>query len=482
MTEVGLNRYPGYRDSGLRWLGNIPGHWTLRRAKYLFREVDDRSTTGDEELLSVSHLTGVTPRREKNVTMFMAESNVGHKICQPGDLVINTMWAWMAALGVAAQEGLVSPSYGVYRPLSNDLLPGYADRLLRTSTYAAEYTRRSTGVNSSRLRLYPDQFLRIPVVVPPEDEQRAIVRFIGHFDGAVSRYIRAKQKLIMLLEEQRRAIIYRAVTRGQDETVRLKPSGVEWLGDVPEHWKVPQLRRVAFARCDGPFGSGLTSAHYTQHGVRVIRLQNIGAAEFKDEDKAYISPLHYASLGDHSAMKDDLLIAGLGDERNPAGRACVAPAGIEPAMVKADCFRFRLDSSQVDPFFAALQLTATAVVASAILSTGATRQRINLTSAACRAIAFPPLAEQNTVIESICKDTAALTSGIKMLRSEISLIREYRTRLITDVVTGQFDVLEAASGLPDEGGEPGEMSLADGILEEAGEADLGMDLIEEVAE
>src|SRR6266571_3654882 len=140
-----LKPYATYKDVGLPWLGSVPAHWALRRAKYFYREVDERSATGEEELMSVSHLTGVTPRREKNVTMFLAESNVGHKLCRPGDLVINTMWAWMAALGVARQVGLVSPSYGVYRPLaSNNLLPDYADRLLRTAAYASEYTRRST--------------------------------------------------------------------------------------------------------------------------------------------------------------------------------------------------------------------------------------------------------------------------------------------------------------------------------------------------
>jgi type I restriction enzyme S subunit len=181
-----LKPYATYKDSELPWLGRVPAHWTLRRAKYFYREADERSTTGAEELMSVSHLTGVTPRREKNVTMFLAESNVGHKLCRPGDLVINTMWAWMAALGVARQLGIVSPSYGVYRPLaSNDLSPDYVDRLLRMEAYACEYTCRSTGVNSSRLRLYPEEFLRIPILSPPKVEQVAIVRFLNHIDRRI---------------------------------------------------------------------------------------------------------------------------------------------------------------------------------------------------------------------------------------------------------------------------------------------------------
>ena len=108
-----LEPYAAYANSRQDWLGSVPAHWSALRAKCLFREVDERSKTGKEELLSVSHLTGVTPRRLKTVTMFLAESNVGHKACQPGDLVINTLWAWMAALGVTRHTGIVSPTYGV---------------------------------------------------------------------------------------------------------------------------------------------------------------------------------------------------------------------------------------------------------------------------------------------------------------------------------------------------------------------------------
>ena len=123
----------------MEWLGEVPAHWGVRPAKWHFREVDERSDTGSEELLSISHLTGVTPRREKNVSKFKAESNIGHKICRPGDVVINTMWAWMAALGMARQAGIFSPSYAVYHPVGNSSLSGeYGDILLRSAPYNAE--------------------------------------------------------------------------------------------------------------------------------------------------------------------------------------------------------------------------------------------------------------------------------------------------------------------------------------------------------
>ena len=157
----------------------MPEHWEIRRAKYLYKEVNERSETGTEQLLSVSHRTGVT-QRKSNVTMFLPESNIGHKICQPGDIVINTMWAYMAALGVARKRGLVSPSYNVYRPHNIERLnDDYIDPLLRTEAYRTNYLVRSTGITDSRLRLYPESFLEIPFLYPPRAEQDAIVEYIA---------------------------------------------------------------------------------------------------------------------------------------------------------------------------------------------------------------------------------------------------------------------------------------------------------------
>lgn len=265
-----LKPYAEYADSGHDWLGSIPAHWGLLRAKRLFREVDERSTTGKEELLSVSHITGVTPRRLKTVTMFMAESNVGHKVCRPGDLVINTLWAWMGALGVTRHTGIVSPAYGVYRPLGNGgILPGYADHLLRTPLYAAEYQRRSTGVNSSRLRLYPEQFLRVPVLVPPVAEQAAIVRFLRWATGRLDHAIRAKRKVIALLTEQKQGVINRAVTLGLNQAVMHKPTGVSCLGDIPKHWEQRALWTLSKLRAErNPTGLPLLSVFLDRGVIR----------------------------------------------------------------------------------------------------------------------------------------------------------------------------------------------------------------------
>ncbi|MEZ4294567.1 MAG: hypothetical protein R3B70_06300 [Polyangiaceae bacterium] len=201
------------KDSGVPWLGEIPSHWKILRAKHLYREVDERTTTGAEELLSVSHITGVTPRSEKNVTMFKAESYAGHKLCRPGDLVINTMWAWMAALGVSRFTGIVSPAYAVYRPLADQaLVDTYADALLRIRPYVSNYIVRSTGIRASRLRLYPDQFFRVPIIVPPREEQQKIVDHFNENTAGLSSAITQADREIALIREYRTSLVADVVT------------------------------------------------------------------------------------------------------------------------------------------------------------------------------------------------------------------------------------------------------------------------------
>ncbi len=209
----GLDPSVPLKPSGVEWIGDIPEHWEIQSAKSYYKEVDDRSLTGEEELLSVSHITGVTPRSQKNITMFMASSYLGHKLCKPGDLVINTMWAWMGAMGVSKQIGIVSPSYGVYRPIrAENFLEEYLDLLLRTQPYINEYICRSTGIRSSRLRLYPEQFLRMKIIFPPIVEQRVILERIKTETSAIDNAISNTQKEIFLLQEYRTRLIADVVT------------------------------------------------------------------------------------------------------------------------------------------------------------------------------------------------------------------------------------------------------------------------------
>ena len=209
----GLNPEAPMRDSGIEWIGEIPAHWSIKRAKYIFREVDERSQDGQQELLSVSHLTGVTPRSEKNVSMFMAEDYTGSKMCRKDDLVFNIMWAWMGALGVADRTGIVSSSYGIFRQLKPGTLnPQYLEMLLKTTTYIEHYNKVSTGLHSSRLRFYGHMFMAMEIGFPSREEQDSIVAHLDIESEKINKATDLLEQQIGKLKEYKATLINSAVT------------------------------------------------------------------------------------------------------------------------------------------------------------------------------------------------------------------------------------------------------------------------------
>ena len=250
------------------------------------------------------------------------------------------------------------------RPHTGRILGSFLFHALRSQAVASQFRVNANGVTRYGLSHAAIRSVLLPVPTLPE--QAIIASFLDHAERRIQRYIRAKESMIKLLDEHKQATIRKAVTGQIDVRTgksyrEYKDSRVQYLGRIPQRWRAMPLGRLTISRCDGPFGSGLKSSHYTDDGIRVVRLQNIGCGEFNDLDAAFIDPAHYATLGDHTVRPNDLLIAGLGDPRHPAGRACVAPTNISPAMVKADCFRFRVDEKALCPEFVALQLTTTAL-------------------------------------------------------------------------------------------------------------------------
>jgi type I restriction enzyme S subunit len=209
------------KESGIKSIGRVPAHWDVAQNRLVFQEINNESTDGEGELLSVSEKTGVTPKSEVDVHMIESENLEGYKIVRKGDLVINTMWAWKGAAGIAPKGGLVSPDYHVYRP--NDLmLPEFADLLYRSPPYVAEMSSYSKGVWKSRKRLYPDVFLRMDTLVPPKEEQKRIVKRIKQEKEDIRTLRNELVDSIGLLKEKRQALITAAVTGQIDVSEELK--------------------------------------------------------------------------------------------------------------------------------------------------------------------------------------------------------------------------------------------------------------------
>jgi type I restriction enzyme, S subunit len=464
----GLRPYPDVAAPGADWLPGLPSHWELHRAKAHFREVDERSLRGDEELLSVSHKTGVTPRSQKNVTMFMAETYEGHKTCLPGDIVVNTLWAWMAALGSSKHVGIVSPAYGVYRQRDEAAFdPRYLDYLLRTEAYRGEYLRASRGITTSRLRLYPPDFLNIPFIQPPLDEQRLIVRFLDWHGAMTGKLIRAKRRLIALLNEQKQSIIHRAVTRGLDPAATLKPSGVDWLGDVPEHWEV---KRFKFACQVNP----RTTAPCEDDLVTFLPMENVGTTG--QVDFSVQRPASDVSTGYTPFQQGDLILAKITPcfENGKGARLHAMPTEIGYGSTEFIVLRPRqgllADYAYlltIDPVF---RLRGTEA-----MTGSAGQQRVSPDFVANWVIGLPPEDEQSTICAYVREHTAEFDIAIHKVQSEVRFIQEFCTRLIADVVTGQLDVRAVAASLPD----VVEADIADDLTDDDDLGDDANDLIDE---
>jgi len=287
----------------------------------------------------------------------------------------------------------------------------------------------SVAAGANIYHLSAERVRALPLRIPPLDEQRRIASFLDSETSAITRMEGARRRQIQLLRE-------RLASRWNVLVADLG-SAHGWIA----------LRRFMLSITDGPFGSGLTSDHYSGEGARVIRLGNIGQAAFRNTDKAYV-PLAYArQLKRHEARAGDLLIAGLGDENQPLGRACVAPEDIGPAIVKADCFRVRLDQRKVTHRYAAWALSSPPVVEQvALLARGSTRARINLSVARTLMIPVPPLRDQEATCDALADARDELSSIEQRCAFQLTLLAERRQALITAAVTGQIDVTTARRG------------------------------------
>lgn len=241
----GIKPYSAYQTCKTSWLPPVPSHWEVRRIKTVLQEVDRRSRSGEEPLLSLRMQAGLVDHHLSGGKRIPPSALIGYKHVLPGEIVMNRMRAAIGLFARARSAGLVSPDYAIFHP-SSSISADYAVELFKTSIMASVFRLESRGLGTGEsgfLRLYTDRFGILPIPLPPPDEQAAIVRFLDHANQRIERCIRGKRKLIALLNEQKQAIIHRAVTRGLDPNVPMKDSGVPWLGQIPAHWECAALRR-----------------------------------------------------------------------------------------------------------------------------------------------------------------------------------------------------------------------------------------------
>lgn len=384
---------------------SYPSRWPLYRGKQLFHVIDERSKDGTEELLSVSHITGITPRSQKNVTMFQAESLIGYKLCQVGDIAANTMWTWQGAIGVSDYAGVVSPAYNVYRQNGDIFNPRFLDMLLRERGLVDVYHSLSTGIRPSRLRLYPDVFLTIRFPVPTRDEQDQMVRYLDWKTSSVNRLIKQKRQEILELNDLKRAIIYRVATKGLCPNAPMRNSGELWLGSIPEHWELGKAKRfVHIANGSDPKTDG------------DIPVYGSGKEPFKTCGEYKNGPA--VLLGRKGSIKNPAYIESSYWNVDTAFdvKTIVKDYSLKYFYYLAECFDYDYYTTQT----AIPSMTQTDY------------ENIR--------IPVPSLDEQECIVSFLDKKCSEIELMIENIQSYIQMLSEFKLQLLSDVITGKIDV------------------------------------------
>ncbi|OKK04731.1 hypothetical protein AMK26_15620 [Streptomyces sp. CB03234] len=350
----------------------------------------------------------------------------GRFALRPGDLLLSRSGTppGQSYLVGEADAGATFAGYLVrFRPRP-DVEPRFLGYVARSAAF--QHKIRAESVASTIQNFNAERYANMAFEAPDLRTQRRIADFLDVETGRLDALRASREKQVALLEERLSSAWSAAVDEDGGEA--------SW---VP-------LRRFITAITDGPFGSSLTSSHYADHGARVIRLGNVGRAEFRDRDAAYIPMEYFAQLTRHTARAGDLIVAGLGDQNHPLGRACVVPEGMGPAMVKADCFRLRLDRTRLLHDYAAWALSSPPVADQVtLLARGSTRARINLEVVRDIPLPVPSLARQRRTIAILTEARSATRAVTDRCRRQLDLITERRQALITAAVTGRFDVSTA---------------------------------------
>jgi type I restriction enzyme S subunit len=477
MTD-GFKLYRAYRDSGVSWLGEIPEHWEVCRLKYVLREYDSRSIDGTEQLLRVSQFTGVTERKRAdggNEPDTRAESLVGYKRVQPNDLVVNIMLAWNGSLGISSFPGITSPAYCVYR-FGPNARPWYFHHLLRSPAYKARIKAVSTGVVESRLRLYTDGLYRLEAYLPPLSEQDDIVRFLDHADQRIRRYIRAKQKLIKLLEEQKQVTIQGLVTRRFQEQLPFdilgRPREVrdnkDWLCATVGHLTQRGWLKIQ----DGNHGELHPKADdYVDDGIPFLMANDVRSSGLNLKTCSKISEDQARRLRIGFAKPRDVLLTH---------KATIGQVGMVPdelpwpfLMLTPQVTYYRCKPSAIEPLYLfAYMQTAQFQQQIAILSSNqSTRNYIGILEQRNLVIPIPTLEMQAHIVREFRAAAKNFNAAAERARQEIELLREYVSRLTADVVTGKLDVREAAARLPQRVSESESLDEIDDLSQDESAAD-----------
>jgi type I restriction enzyme S subunit len=402
-----VNPYSNYSDFDQAWLGELPSHWQVMRTKHLFNLVTEFAPVGNsEELLSVYTAIGVKPRKELEARGNKASSTDNYWRVQQGDIIVNKLLAWMGAIGISEYNGVTSPAYDILRPKEN-VNPYYYNYLFRNPLASREFKRHSRGIMDMRLRLYFTRFGDIKLPLPPMEEQVKIVEYLQFKLKKIDRFIRKKKQLIKLLKEQKAAIINKAVTKGLDPNAKMKSSGIEGIGNIPENWEVMRLKYLAKI-CNG-----------------------------SDCDKKEVGEYPVFGSGGVFGRTDSFLYDKVSVLLGRKGTVDKPQFVNEPFWTVDTAFYTKIKEVTVNPLFFYFLCCN---IHFGFYSSKTALPSMTQTSLYEVKLTVPSKVEQKTIVEFIESESLKIDRTISTVEKEITLTQEYRTALIADAVTGKIDV------------------------------------------
>ncbi|MCE2435740.1 MAG: restriction endonuclease subunit S [Candidatus Latescibacteria bacterium] len=432
-----LQPYPNYKPSGVEWLGDVPAHWDVFPLKHWLgiNEVVLSETTDPNfefryiDIGSVG--TGVLIEKPQKIRFALAPSRA-RRVVKDGDRIISTVRTYLRAVWFAedAKNNFICSTGFVVLSPRQGTLPKFVSYLTQNNSFIDQVTANSVGI------AYPaiaeSRLGSFQVAVPPFPEQTAILQYLDQADERIRRYISSRERLIELLEEYRQAVIHHAVTRGLDPDVRLTPSGVEWLGDVPAHWGVAAVMQ------NGPNVP-------TDIAVPYLKAQHVQWFFIRTTDAPtmWASPHEIERFGIRAG---DLLVCEGGE-----GGRCSLVEEVPPGYIIQNALhRVRSSGNSRNDYLQYMMSSISKTGWFDAINNKATIAHFTAEKFGSLMIPVPPIPEQAAIVAYLDKATADIDAAIDRARREIELLGEYRTRLVADVVTGRVDVREVAADLPDE--------------------------------
>jgi type I restriction enzyme S subunit len=427
-------RYPAYKDSGHDWLGFVPGHWSVAKFRHSFFESPEKiegEVVGP--MLSVSGYRGVEIKEYDDENRKRTDEELlGYRIVRPGQLVVNTMWLNYAGLGVSEHEGHVSPAYRSYW-ITEELDRRYAHHLMRSSVYVGGYTKFITGIRPNSLQMGREDLMVFPVIQPPKAEQVQIADFLDDETAKIDALVAEQEQLITLLKEKRQAVISHAVTKGLDPSVPMKDSGVEWLGEVPAHWRTSALKHICDVR-DGTHDTPQFLAP-SEDTFPFVTTKDLGGGRVSFEEAKHISREDFENFARRSRVDlGDVLMPMIGS----IGGAVLVDTGEAFAIKNIALFK---GADHFDPRWLTHFLNSDlSSVQFDLNRSGGVQGFVALSVLRDLRIPVPPKIEQVEIADSLSKALANINDLIGLASESIATLQERRATLISAAVTGQIDI------------------------------------------